>query len=152
MLIITEAMEKALLLQATSEDLEENGALQDLKIALYTDGPSPSRQAEYDDYTAPTFTGYAVSAELVLGAIFRDEDGNWRVGSDLKQFLCTGGTPDEDIKGAMVFKGTVGNEVVYAVEEFEAAINIGASGDGLRYGITLRPGVGGDYGTGVLVA
>jgi len=158
MLIMTKEAMKEALTQGVTATLTEDGWLVGAKIGLFIDDPQLSEDTVFGDLTPPAFTGYAVSAAVVYGTPFSDDDNVYAVGTDMKQFTCTGGTPDDQVSGAFLYKGTTGNEKLLFVERFTDAngdpvqVNINNVGDALRYAMTIRFGPDGDYGKGSLVA
>lgn len=149
---ITLELVKQLLTQVTTADLEEDGILVGAKIGLITNTNELGDKPLYADLDQPTFTGYAVSAAVAYGAPFIDEEQTYHVSTDLKQFQCSGGTPDESVTGAFLYTGAPASEKVLAYEIFDTPVAIEAVGDGLRYAGTLRLPFGADYGSGLLLS
>lgn len=151
MKLTTEAL-KQILTQVITAALDEDGVFVGCNIGLLTNTNELGDNPVYGDFDQPAFTGYAVSADVVLGVPFLDDSGAYHVGTDLKQFQCSGGTPDVQITGAFLYKGAPASEKVMAYELFDDPININHVGDGLRYAATIKLPPDGDYGSGLLVA
>ncbi len=150
--VITKELERKILAQITTADLTEDGCFVEGKIGLFTNDIVVDKDTVYADLEQPSFEGYDLSATVALGAPFIDEAGCYHVGSDLKQFLCDDGIPNDEIVGAFYFTGAPAAEKVLVIEKFDVPIQISNVGDGLRYAVTLRLGLDGDFGSGMLLA
>ena len=150
--VITNELQKQMLTLAVDDELTGAGPLDGAKVALYTGTPTLSRAMVYSDFTQPTFTGYAIKDAVWDDAAFLDNSGAYTVACDALQFQASGGTPNDVVRGYVVFTGANPNQKVLWAEELDEPVSISEVGDGLVVIPALKLGNDGDYGSGTVIA
>lgn len=89
------------------------GALNGSKVILFTAPNVITPDVALGDLTLATFTGYAPSAAVVWGTVFRDDEGLARAVGSLVQFTSTDGAVQETIVGWGLTNGA-GSALLYA--------------------------------------
>lgn len=86
-------------LTAVAPGAADAGRFNGAKIGLFTDDITPSRATILADLHPPTYTGYALSAAVVWGAAFTNDNGAAEILGDGKQFPCTADSDEETVHG-----------------------------------------------------
>lgn len=105
------------------------GAGMGAKMILFANDAALTKNTILADLTEPTFTGYAISTAVTWSVPFNDPLNRTVVAGSSKNFICTGGTPDDTIYGYAIVDSTA-MDLLFA-ERFDAPVPIAAVGDGL---------------------
>lgn len=126
-------LRKAFLVDAKAAGKELNSA----SLILFTNAVGAPDNPALDPatLTQPAFTGYAKVDALAFGAPYKDSAGKWRMNAPSVDFICTGGTPGDIVRGHAIVKTDLSE--LYALVVYESAVLIDAIGKGL----TVEPSV-----------
>lgn len=116
-------------LTAVAPGVADAGRFNGAKIALFTDDIVPSRATVLADLTQPTYTGYAISAAIVFGLAFTNDNGAAEVLGDGKQFPCTADGASQTVHGYMCLNAA-GTGVLWA-ERFDTPQTIATAGQNI---------------------
>lgn len=105
------------------------GDLMGAKMILIANDIPLTDQTAFADIVVPTFTGYSTSSAITWSDPYVAPDLRLVVAGTHKTFICTGGTPADQIFGAAIVDSTVMD--VLAVMRFDEAVPITQVGDGL---------------------
>lgn len=115
------------------------GALESVVIGLYKNDFSPTPSSVVGDFTAADFDGYALSAELVWGEVFLDEEGNAITLAQLLQFHADSPFTEPNTIYGYYAVDAGGGGLIYS-ERFEDPVPIASADDAVIFTPAFRLG------------
>jgi hypothetical protein len=117
--------------------LQGDGVLFEVSVGLFIAGPTLAPAMVIDDFTIPTFTGYAPVTAQTFGPAFFDQGGRLQLNSPLVQYVATAVPTPEYVLGYYAWREGAPDILLFA-DYFDSPVAIQFPDDGIAFTISFE--------------